>query len=121
MTRAYDIATGMTRTITLTVASSLLAVTLGVAAAALFAFNDAGATDTVTAPTTPVIERLSATADPLCSGQAWPNYSEGCRAWIAAAAGAPVAVRSVSTVITDVDHQITIVGKADDTIILANR
>lgn len=59
-----------------------------------------------------VENRLGAIELDICQGQAWPHFSEGCAAWIAATSGANGIDRTVSTVITDIDHGFTVAGKA---------
>jgi hypothetical protein len=55
--------------------------------------------------------RFSSKTDSLCAGQAWPNYSQGCLAWINGK-DARIAERNISFEIRDEKRGVSTLIKA---------
>ena len=101
--------TNLTKTFTLTTLLVLAAVLAGLGLASVTPAVSGG--DMAT-PSMVVETRLGAAELDLCSGQAWPHFSAGCAAWIAASADRDGIDRSISFAVHDADHGFSIVGKA---------
>lgn len=101
----------LTKTMTLTSLAIIVAVFTG---AWLASTSPASSRiDVVEPAAAPSVEsRLGAIELDLCQGQAWPHFSAGCASWIAATSRATGIQRTISTVVTDIDHGFTIAGKA---------
>ncbi|MBV6657520.1 MAG: hypothetical protein KI785_07095 [Devosiaceae bacterium] len=99
----------LTKTMTLTSLAIILAIFTGVWLAST---SPASSRTDSFAPSVSVETRLGAAELDLCQGQAWPHFSDGCAAWIAATNNTSGIDRTVSTMVSDVDHGFTIVSKA---------
>jgi hypothetical protein len=99
----------LTKTVTMTSLALILAVLLGMWLATTSPANSSGES---MAPSMAVETRLGAAELDLCAGQAWPHFSAGCAAWIAASSNHDGVDRSISGLVHDVDHGFTIAGKA---------
>lgn len=99
----------LTRTLTMTSIAVLVAVLMGMWLATT---SPANSSAEQAAPSTSVEVRLGAAELDLCSGQAWPHFTDGCAAWIAASSDNDGIDRTISISTHDADHGFTIVSKA---------
>ncbi|GAB5511582.1 MAG: hypothetical protein Rhims3KO_29830 [Hyphomicrobiales bacterium] len=97
------------KTITLTSAALVIALFFG---AWLANTSPANSTTDQATPSMSVDHRLANAEFDLCDGQAWPHFSDGCTAWIAATSERDGIDRSVSPVMHDAEHGFSIAGKA---------
>jgi hypothetical protein len=99
----------LTKTLTMTSIAVLVAVLLGMWLATT---SPANSSAEHAAPSMSVEVRLGAAELDLCSGQAWPHFSAGCSAWIAASSNIDGIDRTISMSVHDADHGFTVVAKA---------
>lgn len=99
----------ITRTVTMTTAAVLLAVLMGVWLASTSPANSSSEAATASMS---VETRLGIAELDLCTGQAWPHFSNGCAAWISASANSDGLDRTISLAHHDADHGFSVVSKA---------
>lgn len=99
----------MTKTLTMTSIAVLIAVLMGMWLATTSPANSSAEQAT---PSTSVDMRLGAAELDLCSGQAWPHFTDGCAVWIAASSNNTGIDRTISMTMHDSDHGFTVVTKA---------
>lgn len=99
----------LTKTMTMTSLALIVSVLAGLWLASTTPANSLSEN---AAPSMSVESRLGAAELALCDGQAWPHFSQGCTAWIAATSDQLGIDRSVSTAVHDYDHGFTIISKA---------
>ncbi len=106
----------ITRTLTMTTAAVLLAIFLGVWLASTSPANSSAGSAIASMS---VETRIGIAELDLCSGQAWPSFSDGCAAWISASAQSDGLDRTISLAIHDADQGFSVVGKAQSIAVAA--
>jgi hypothetical protein len=100
----------MMKTLTITTAAVLAAVLMGIWLASTTPALSGAEENSAS---TSVNVRLSSAELDLCSGQAWPHFSQGCASWISASSDSHGIDRTISLAVHDVDHGFTVVSKAE--------
>ncbi len=107
----------MTKTLTMTTLAITVAVLMGLWFAST---SPANSSAEQAAPSMSVDVRLGAAELDLCSGQAWPHFSEGCTAWIQASSDTDGIDRTISIASHDAEHGFSVVTKAQPLEVASN-